>query len=127
MKQLRQAQRFPFHWAVAIVFDQKEGKRSFHGVTHDISIEGCAILTEHNVFSEYPVSVVLSLPAANPAGHKRVIQAKGRMIYTVLSSGHRKFRSGIHFLEFAGNGQHLLQQALDERSDPLDEPSLKAP
>ncbi len=119
MKQLRQVQRFPFHWAVAIVFDNKEGKRSFHGTSHDISIQGCSVLTEHNVFSEYPVSVVISLPATNPTGYQHVIQAKGRMIYTVLSSGHRKFRSGIEFLEFAENSKNLLQQALNDRKDSV--------
>lgn len=126
MKQLRQAQRFPFHWAVAIVFDSKEGKRTFHGTTHDVSTQGCAILTEHNVFSEYPVSILLALPAANPAGQKRVVQAKGRMIYTVHSSGHRKFRSGIQFIEFADNSKQLLQSALDERMNSVaisDQPS----
>jgi len=126
LKQLRQAQRFPFHWEVAIVFDSKEGKRTFHGTTHDISIRGCAILTEHNVFSEYPISVLVAIPAANPSGGKRIVETKGRMIYTVLSSGHRKFRSGIQFLEFTGNNKQLLQKALDDRSNSVaisDQPS----
>jgi hypothetical protein len=116
LKQLRQVQRFPFHWEVAIVFDEREGKKTFHGTTHDISVMGCAILTEHNVFSEYPITVVIALPATNPGGQKTMVQAKGRMIYTVHSSGHRKFRSGIEFSSFANQSLEHLQHALESRS-----------
>jgi c-di-GMP-binding flagellar brake protein YcgR len=111
----RSDKRYPFKWQVAIVFDRTENKNTYHGVTNDISIGGCAILTEHNVFSEHPVSVLISLPAENPTGRHNVVEAKARMIYTVLAAGQQKFRIGIQFLNFKEAGRSVLSKAFAKR------------
>jgi c-di-GMP-binding flagellar brake protein YcgR len=111
----RSDKRFPFKWKVAIVFDSTENQDTYHGVTNDISLGGCAILTEHNVYSEQPVSVLLSLPAENPTGSHRIVEAKGRMVYTVLSAGHQKFRLGIQFTSFKQGGRSTLAKAFAKR------------
>ena len=112
----REEKRHPFHWPVAIVFESTEGKDTYHGVTHEISISGCSILTEHNVFSEHPISVLISVPTDHPGGRRRVIEVKARMIYTVLSAGHQKFRCGIHFLNYKGTGRATLKRVIEKRA-----------
>ena len=112
----RQEKRHPFHWPVAIVFDSTEDQDTYHGVTHDLSLIGCALLTEHNVFSERPVSILLAIPAEIPGGRRRVVEIKARMVYTVLSAGHRQFRCGVHFLNFKGKGRATLKRALETRA-----------
>ena len=112
----RQDKRYPFHWSVAIVFDGTEDRDTYHGVTHDLSSRGCSILMEHNVFSEHPVSVLLAIPIEQPGGRRRIVEVKAHMVYTVLSSGHQKFRCGIHFLNFKGKSKAVLKRALDMRA-----------
>lgn len=115
----RQEKRHYFHWPVAIVFDSTENQDTYHGMTHDLSLHGCSILTEHNVFSEHPVSILLAIPLDHPGGRRRVVEAKASMVYTVLSSGHRQFRCGIHFLGYKGNGRTTLRQAIEMRAITL--------
>lgn len=112
----RKEKRHPFHWPVAIVFDSTEDQDIYHGVTHDLSLVGCAILTEHNVFSDQPVSILLSPPNEHAGGRRTIIEIKARMVYTVLSSGHRKFRCGIQFLSFKGKGRATLTQKIAGRA-----------
>ena len=111
----RAVSRYLFHWPVALVFDSSEGEQTYHGRTHDVSVMGCSILTEHNVFSKNPVTVLLSLPADHAGGRRPVIEIKANMVYTVLASGHRKFRCGIQFLSFKGEGQKALNNLIEER------------
>lgn len=116
----RQDKRHPFHWAVAIVFDATEEQQTFHGVTHELSLSGCSILTEHNIFTEHTVSILLSTPIDHPGARRRVIEAKARMVYTVLSSGHQKFRCGIRFLNFKDNGRATLTRIIEKRAFSTD-------
>ena len=112
----RRERRHPFHWPVAIVFDSTEDQDTYHGVTHDLSMSGCAILTEHNVFSEHSVSILLALPTEIPGGSRRIVEVKARMVYTVLSAGHRMFRCGIQFLNFKGKGRAVLKRTVESRA-----------
>lgn len=112
----RQEKRHPFRWPVAIVFDATDAADTYHGVTHEVSLHGCSILTEFNVFSESPVSILLSIPAGHPGGRRRVIEIHARMVYTVLSSGHQKFRCGIRFVRFKGDGRASLKRQIDQRA-----------
>lgn len=111
----RKEKRFPFHWAVAIVFDATEQQETYHGVTDDLSMSGCSIMTDHNVFSDSPVTILLSTPADRPHGRKPLVEIKARMVYTVLAARRCQFRCGIHFLSFKGKGRSILQKAIDNR------------
>lgn len=113
----RQEKRYPFRWPVAVVFDSHEDRKTFHGTTHELSLSGCSLLTEHNIFSENAVSILLSAPAEHPGGSRRVVEVKARMVYTVLSSGHRKFRCGIHFVSFKQkDGRSILKRVIENRA-----------
>lgn len=112
----RKEKRFPFHWPVAIVFDATEHQQTYHGITHDLSMSGCSILTDHNVFSDVPVTILLSTPTDRPNGRKPLVEVKAQMVYTVLAAGKCQFRCGIHFLNFKGKGRSILQKAIDKRA-----------
>lgn len=112
----RQERRHPFHWPVAIVFDSTDQQQTFHGITHELSLSGCSILTDHNVFSEHPVSILMSAPAENPGASRRVVEIKARMVYTVLSSSHNQFRCGIQFVTFKNNGRTTLSRIIERRA-----------
>ncbi|HEX8987652.1 MAG TPA: PilZ domain-containing protein [Rhodocyclaceae bacterium] len=112
----RKEKRYPYQWEVAVVFEATEQQDTYHGITNDISAGGCAILTEFNVYSEHPVSVLISLPAENPTGKRKIVEARGRIVYTVLACGGvQKFRLGIEFLNFKGNGRSILTRAFAKR------------
>lgn len=111
----RKEKRFPFHWAVAIVFDATEHQETYHGITYDLSMSGCSILTDHNVFSDAPVTILLSTPTDIPRGRKPLVEVKAKMVYTVLAAGLCQFRCGIHFLRFKDKGRSTLQKAIDKR------------
>lgn len=115
-EQQRKVPRFPFHWKATVVFDERDERPRLNGHTKDISIQGCAILTDHNVFSNYPVTILLQLPIEHPAKPRRLVEVKGRMVYTVLAANHHQFRFGIEFTKFTPGSRELLQTALDDRS-----------
>ena len=114
MKQQRQVQRFPFHWEVAIVFDDREGKKTFHGTTHDISVMGCAILTEHNVFTSEELLVEVHLPPENTGRQPKVLKIKAKMVYTLYSADHYCFRTGLLFRSYQENALALLEAKLHQ-------------
>jgi hypothetical protein len=78
------------------------------------------MLTEHNIFSDVPISILLSLPANHPHGRRRVLEVKAHMIYTVLAAGCQKFRCGIRFLSFKGEGRATLKRVIEQRAMKAD-------
>jgi len=112
----RREKRYPYRWPVAIVFDASEGQGTYRGTTQDLSLHGCCILTDHNVYSAKTVTVLLSLPSDHPGVRRRVIETKARMAYTVLAAGQHQFRCGIQFVHFKDKGLEILRQAIEKRS-----------
>ena len=43
-----------------------------------------------------------------------IIGVKCRMLYNILSSNYSKYRVGVEFIEFAGNGKNILKEALSK-------------
>lgn len=112
----RKFPRYPMQWKVAIVFDEADRQPTFHGVTNEISQEGLSLLTDHNLFTEGPITLLLAIPPKNSAQRSKVVEIRARMIYTVHSAGHDRFRIGVHFERFKGNGRKLLETNLRERA-----------
>lgn len=112
----RKHRRYPMRWQVAIVFNETEERPTYHGVTHEISLAGMSLLTDHNIFTEEPVTVLLAVPPLYAGLHKKVIEIQARMIYTVHSSEHGRFRIGLKFDRFKGDGRQWLEMNLRERA-----------
>jgi hypothetical protein len=113
---LRKFPRYPMRWKIAIVFDETENLPTYHGITNEISEEGLSLLTDHNLFSENAVTLLLAIPPKHSAQRSKIVEIRARMLYTVHSSGHDQFRIGVHFERFKGNGRKLLESNLKERS-----------
>lgn len=107
--------RYPFRWPVALVFDHGERRATFHGATRELSMGGCSLLTDYNIYSSQPLTLLISLPADNPLGRRQVLEMRVRMCYTLLAAGEDRFRCGIEFISFKGEGKQLLQEAIDKR------------
>ena len=54
--------RYVAHWKIAIVSDHFGEKEIYHGRTYEVSMTGASILSEHNVFLEGYVTILLALP-----------------------------------------------------------------
>ncbi|MGB4468539.1 MAG: PilZ domain-containing protein [Azovibrio sp.] len=118
MPENRVHKRFHFHWPVALVFDHFKDKAkntTYHGTTHELSLSGCSLLTDYNVYSNHPLTLLISLPAESPLGKRKVLEIRARMCYTLLACDIDRFRSGIEFMNFKGDARHQLQQAIESR------------
>lgn len=112
----RKAKRYPMHWKVAIVYDHTDEHPTYHGVTHDISIGGLSLLTDHNIHTEESITLLLAIPPRQRGERTKIVEIRARMAYTVLSAGHDQFRIGMNFESFKGQGHKLLDNTLKERA-----------
>ena len=113
----RKGYRHPMHWRIALVYDNGGKNDIYHGRTHDVSVTGASIYVDHNIFLS-EVVMLLAVPPQN-IGHKEtIIEIKCRMIYTVLDAEQRRFRIGIRFLHFKGDGKKILTDILSQRVIP---------
>lgn len=115
----RKHPRYSVHWRVAIVYNNRGQNEIFHGKTHDLSVEGASVYSDHNIFVEDPVKVLLAIPSHSSNQSDRIVEINSRMVYTVLAANHHQFRIGLHFLRFKDDGHRFLQSNLSKRSMPL--------
>ncbi|HEX5337989.1 MAG TPA: hypothetical protein VFW53_06100 [Gallionella sp.] len=122
----KQATRYLVHWKIAVVFDSAvQGRERFYGKTDDMTMHGVSLYSEHNIFVESPVTVLISVPASQPGGRQAIVEIRCKMTYTYLCSKGGGFRTGLHFLRFKGDGKKTLKAALDARVPAGDTTSVK--
>lgn len=115
----RQYDRYAVHWQVVIIY-RKDGKdATFHGRTYDLSLGGACIYADHNIFVVEPVAMSIRVHTSHHSF--KVIGVKCSMLYNILSSNYGKFRIGIQFIEFNGDGKEVLAEALSKRPVIKDE------
>jgi hypothetical protein len=116
-KENRKRERYLLHWKIAVVYehnDNGESKR-FYGKTFDVSLTGTSIYSDHNIFVEGPIIVLISMPSPDDPSKNKMLEIKSRMAYTYLCSNRQRFRTGIQFTEFKGDGKELLKALLDKK------------
>lgn len=113
-KDLRASPRYMVRWRIALVFDDAEGKPTFHGWTYDLSMNGTAMLTDSNVFSAAPVTILLAPPPLKKGDRKKVIEIQARQVYAVYSGAVSCFRLGLNFTKFKADGQQILKEMLTQ-------------
>ena len=112
-------------WKIALVFDEAVGKPIFQGRTFDLSLNGTAMLTHNNVFTNAPVTVLLAPPPLSKEGSREVIEIQARQVYSVYFGAKSCFRLGLNFIKFKGNGEKIFREMLtfyrpsDSRRDKL--------
>lgn len=114
--QRRKLNRYLVHWKIAVVFDSAvQGKERFYGKTDDMSLSGVSLYSEHNIFVESPVTVLISIPKSAPDARQSIVEVRCKMVYTYLCSKGHGFRTGLKFLRFKGEGKKILKAALEQR------------
>ncbi|MDE2585799.1 MAG: PilZ domain-containing protein [Betaproteobacteria bacterium] len=117
MEEQRQHPRYPARWPCAIIFDH-DPAHNYHGHTHDLSQGGAAILSDYNVPSHGPFTLLLSVPPIQSGVRPMVLEIRCHMAYSVHSHRHSCFRHGAQFVGFNGSTRQQLAQALNERFIP---------
>jgi len=108
----RQATRYSVNWKIALVFEDKENKPTYHGRTHDLSLTGTGMLTGNNLYSESPVIILLAPPPLHVGERQKIIEIKAHQQYVVYSGAARCWRLGFAFLEFKNDGFNVLRDRL---------------
>lgn len=123
-KEIRESSRYLARWRIAIVFDETENKPTIHGYTHDLSLNGVSVHTDHTVVSLTPVTVLLSPPMAQEGERQKLIEIRSKLAYSVYSGSNFCFRVGLNFVKFKNDGLQVLKGILDSQV-PLSEIGMK--
>lgn len=108
----RSAARYQVRWKIALIFDEEECKPTYHGRTHDLTLEGTGMLTHRDVMTESAVVVLLAIPPLQRNFKPKVIEISARQIYSVYSGATYCFRLGLEFIHFKNDGLQILEEAL---------------
>ena len=115
----RRSPRYRAHWRVAIVCENDTTREIFHGRSHDISLTGISVYSDHNIFVESPVTILLAIPPLEKGQPKKIIEIRSKMLYTILASNNRGFRIGLKFVRFKGDGKKMLSENIIHRFEVL--------
>ena len=121
----RKSPRYYARWRIAIVFDETENRPTIHGHTHDVSLRGASVYTEHNVVSITPVTVLLSPPLAHEGERQKIIEIRTQLAYSVYAGSNSCFRIGLNFIKFKNGGRQILKGMLDNQF-PLNSVGVKS-
>lgn len=119
----RRRYRHPIHWRIALVHKNGNKNDIYHGRTHDLSTGGASIFVDHNIFVMSEVVLLLAIPPLHPGQKETIIEIQCRMSYTILDSEHSRFRIGLRFLHFKGEGKRILFDILSKRVIPKSDSS----
>lgn len=117
----RKHYRHPIHWRIAVVHKNGDKNDIYHGRTHDLSMWGASIHVDHNIFVMSDVVMLLAIPPLHTGQKETIIEIQCRMVYTVLDSEESRFRIGIRFHQFKGDGKRILSDILAKRAIPKSE------
>jgi c-di-GMP-binding flagellar brake protein YcgR len=118
----RKHYRHPIHWRIAIIHKNGDKNEIYHGRTHDLSVSGASIMVDRNIFMMSEVVMLLAIPPFHPGQKETIVEIQCRMAYTVLDSEESRFRIGIRFMSFKGDGKKTLADILSRRVIPKSEP-----
>ncbi|WP_200914989.1 PilZ domain-containing protein [Jeongeupia sp. HS-3] len=107
--------RYLLNWHVSLVYQEAGKRQTFRGRIFDLSYSGFSLLSDHNLPVSDQVTVLISVPPLVAGKRARILEAKSRVLYTVLSSEFSQFRIGVRFLAFKADGRRFLEHNLAER------------
>ena len=108
----RSLPRYRVYWKIAVVFDERDHRPTYHGRTYDLTLEGTGMLHHKDVFTDFPVKILLAIPPFHRDRRPKVIEIKARQAYSVYSGETSCFRLGLEFASFKRDGLTILTDAL---------------
>jgi len=114
----RKHYRHPIHWRIALIHKNIDKNETYHGVTHNLSVSGASILVDRNIFVTAEVVILLAIPPLHVGQKETILEIQSSMAYTVLDAEENRFRIGLHFLHFKGEGKRILNDILSKRALP---------
>ncbi|MFA7270760.1 MAG: PilZ domain-containing protein [Sterolibacterium sp.] len=108
----RNAKRYLVRWKIALIFDEEEHRPTYHGRTHDLSLNGTGMLTSTNVFTSSPVVILLAPPPLYKNHRQKIIEIRARQVYCVYSGELACFHLGFQFTNFKDDGLQVLNERL---------------
>lgn len=113
---IREHQRRLVNWRAAIIHAGAEGKSTFYGRAHDISIGGASFCCDHNIMFKEAVILLLALPPLNVGQKEQILEIRCQIVYCRLSR--QSFRVGLKFLGFKAEEKKLLETRINNRNGP---------
>lgn len=95
-----------------MVFEDREHKPTYHGRTHDLSFIGTGMLTNVNLMTRHPVTILLAPPPRSTRERQKIIEIRSKQIIAVYSGEAQCFRLSFAFLEFKNDGLDYLRERL---------------
>jgi hypothetical protein len=118
MEDNRKTSRVLIHWRSAIVIEENGKQAIIHGRTHDMSVAGVSVICHYNFSPSDLVTVYLLVNTDDQNNPQLVVEARGKVMYSILSGQQGGFRIGIQFLKFAGEGKQILRKYLPQDVAP---------
>ena len=112
MTERRQHPRYHLQWNIALLLTRQGRSVHLVGRTHDLSIGGASILVPEDVRTKDAVPVMIAPPPLFVGHDPELIEADARLVYSVLSTKHDRFRVGLEFMGFRGQGLAQLSKRL---------------
>jgi hypothetical protein len=64
------------------------------------------------------VVLLLAIPPLHAGQKETIVEIQCSMVYTVLDNEQSRFRIGLHFLHFKGDGKKIIANILSKRAMP---------
>lgn len=112
MEEHRKHQRHSRRLRAVIIVDENGKPAKTHGKTQDISTSGVSIISDYNLLSRQPVTVCLLIHPGDKVIPPVIVEAKSKIVYSVLSREQGGFRISLEFQNIAGDGATVLKKFL---------------
>lgn len=112
MEENRQSPRHSKRLRAVIISDDNGSASKIHGKTLDISATGVSIISDYNLNTSGPVNVCLLMHPGDRGSPPVIVEAKSRVIYSILSRQQGGFRISLEFTKFVDDGAKVLKKFL---------------
>lgn len=112
MQDQRKNPRYARHLRAVIITEENGNLVKTHGKSQDISLSGASIISEYNLISPHPVTLCLLVHPGDAVTPPMVFEARSRIVSNVLSRQQGGFRTGVEFIQIAGDGDKVLKKYL---------------
>lgn len=108
LEEQRQNPRLRLRWHAAL----RLGQALLYGETFDLSLGGASLLMGQNIAGGTVATLFLQAPSRRPGVKGRVIEVQSKILYAAFAAEHDRWRLGVQFVRFAGEGKNILEKEM---------------